>query len=115
MGTTLPRQCNTADGLNPNTPGAAVTRRASSTTAQQTTIGEALAIEREHLLPLPSEGFDLVEVSFAHVDGVEVWRQGTCVARHAQSYGRHQEVVDLEHYLDVLGREQGFRAAAGSD
>jgi hypothetical protein len=33
-------------------------------------VGEAHAIEREHLLPLPSEGFDLMEVSFAHVDGL---------------------------------------------
>jgi transposase len=37
---------------------------------RQQTVGEALAIEREHLLPLPSEGFDLVEVSFAKIDGL---------------------------------------------
>jgi hypothetical protein len=37
---------------------------------RQVTVGEALAIERDHLLPMPSEGFDLVEVSFAHVDGL---------------------------------------------
>src|SRR5437588_4217915 len=89
---------------------------------RQQTVGEALAIERDHLLPMPDEGFDLVEVSFAHVDGlrrvrvrtnaysaplwpgttvqvklaaasVEVWHQGRCVARHARSYGRHQEVL----------------------
>jgi len=108
---------------------------------RQQTIGEALAIERDHLRPLPSEGFDLVEVSFAKVDGlrrvrvrtnaysaplwpgttvqlklaaatVEVWHQGRCVARHARSYGRHQEVLELEHYLDVLKRKPG--AFAGS-
>jgi Mu transposase-like protein len=95
----------------------------------------------DHLLPLPSEGFDLVEVSFARMDGprrvrvrtnaysaplppgttvqvklgaasVELWHQGRCVARHARSYARHQEILDLEHYLDVLERKPG--ALAGS-
>src|SRR5205085_8294340 len=108
---------------------------------RQQTVGEALAIERDHLLPMPSEGFDLVEVSFARVDGlrrvrvrtnaysvpvwpgttvqvklaaatVEIWHQGRCVARHWRSYGRHQDVLDLEHYLDVLERKPG--AFAGS-
>src|SRR5207237_10330516 len=105
------------------------------------TDGESLGIEREHLLPLPNEGFDLVEVSFANIDvlrrvrvrtnaysaplwpgttvqvkltaaTVEVWYQGRCVARHARSYGRHQQVLDLEHYLDVLEHKPG--AFAGS-
>src|SRR5438105_1861319 len=31
-------------------------------------VGSAMAIEREHLLPLAAEGFDLSEVSFAKVD-----------------------------------------------
>jgi hypothetical protein len=108
---------------------------------RQHTVGEALALERDHLLPLPSEGFDLVEVSFARVDGlrrvrcrtnaysapvwpgtavqvrlaaasVEIWHQGRCVARHARSYGSHEEVLDLEHYLDVLEHKPG--AFAGS-
>ena len=89
----------------------------------------------------PSEGFDLVEVSFGQVNGlgcvkvrtnaysapllpgttaqiklsaatVEVWHEGRCVARHARSYGRHQQVLDLEHYLDVLEHKPG--AFAGS-
>src|ERR1700674_6073634 len=34
------------------------------------TVGEALAIERQHLLPLAREGFDLVEVSFGKVNGL---------------------------------------------
>jgi transposase len=108
---------------------------------RERTVGAALHIERDHLLPLPAEGFDLAEVSFAHVDGlgsvrvrtnaysaplppgttvqvkvlaatVELWHQGRCVARHPRSYGRHQEVLDLEHYLDVLQRKPG--ALAGS-
>lgn len=105
------------------------------------TVGEALAIERQHLLPLAREGFDLVEVSFGQVNGlgcmkvrtnaysapllpgttaqiklsaatVEVWYQGRCVARHTRSYGRHQQILDLEHYLDVLEHKPG--AFAGS-
>jgi hypothetical protein len=105
------------------------------------TVGAALHAERAQLLPLPAEGFDLAEVSFARVDGlgcvrvrtnaysapllpgttvqvkvlaatVELWHQGRCVAHHPRSYGRHQEVLDLEHYLDVLAHKPG--ALAGS-
>jgi hypothetical protein len=43
---------------------------------------------------------------------VEIWYQGRCVARHWRSNGRHQDVLDLEHYLDVLARKPG--ALAGS-
>ncbi|MDE3110452.1 MAG: IS21 family transposase [Acidobacteriota bacterium] len=105
------------------------------------TVGEAMRVEREHLLPLPSEGFELAETSFPVVDGqgcvkvrtnrysvplragtktqvrllpayVEVWHERSCVARHERSFGRHQAVLDLEHYLDVLERKPG--ALAGS-
>jgi transposase len=108
---------------------------------REQTVGEAHAIERQQLLPLAHEGFDLVEVSFGQINGlgcvkvrtnaysapllpgttaqinlsaatVEVWYQGRCVARHARSYGRHQQVLDLEHYLDVLEHKPG--AFAGS-
>lgn len=105
------------------------------------TVGEAMRIEREHLLPLVSEGFELAETSFPVVDGqgcvkvrtnrysvplragsrtqvrllpayVEVWHEQSCVARHERSFDRHQPVLDLEHYLDVLERKPG--ALAGS-
>ena len=104
-------------------------------------VGEAMRIEREHLLPLLSEGFELAETSFPVVDGqgcvkvrtnrysvplragtktqarllpayVEVWHEQRCVARHERSFARHQAVLDLEHYLDVLERKPG--ALAGS-
>ena len=104
-------------------------------------VGVAMAVEREHLVPLVSEGFDLTEVSFPRVDAqrrvkvrtnaysvplppgtvveaklsaatVEVWHDRRCVARHARWYGRGQEVLDLEHYLDVLEHKPG--ALAGS-
>jgi transposase len=104
-------------------------------------IGIAMQAEQEHLLPLHSEGFDLAETSFPKVDGsgcvrvrtnfysvpvragtevqakvypghVEVWHEGQCVARHERCYSRQQQILDREHYLDVLERKPG--ALAGS-
>lgn len=104
-------------------------------------VGEAMRIEREHLLALPAEGFELAETSFPVVDSkgcvkvrtnwystplkpgtqarvkllpayVEVWQERECVARHERSYSRRQQMLDLEHYLDVLERKPG--ALAGS-
>jgi len=92
-------------------------------------------------LPLTEEGFDLAEVSFGLVDGkgcvkvrtnsysvpvqpgirvqvkvlpahVEIWHEGRRVARHERCYSRKQEILDLEHYLEVLERKPG--AMAGS-
>jgi len=105
------------------------------------TVGEAMRIECEHLLPLPVEGFELAEISFPLVDSkgcvkvrtncystplkpgtrpqvkllpayVEVWQERECVARHERSFQRYEQVLDLEHYLDVLERKPG--ALAGS-
>ena len=104
-------------------------------------IGTAMRAEQEHLLPLPGEGFDLAEVSFPTVDGsgcvrvmtnfystplpagrkvqatikpstVEIWYEGECVARHERCYRGKQQILDLEHYLEVLERKPG--ALAGS-
>ncbi len=43
---------------------------------------------------------------------LEVWHAGRRVARHERCYSRRQQVLDLEHYLDVLERKPG--AFAGS-
>lgn len=104
-------------------------------------VGAAMAREREHLLPLVEEGFDLAETSFPLVDGkgcvkvrtnwystplkpgertrvkllpahVEIWQERECVARHERGYGRYQQILSLEHYLEALGRKPG--ALAGS-
>ena len=109
--------------------------------SREQTIGVAMRAEQAHLLPLAQEGFDLAEVSFPKVDGsgcvrvrtnfysapvpadtrvqakvyadrVEVWLEGAEVARHERSYGRYQQVLELEHYLEVLERKPG--ALAGS-
>ena len=50
--------------------------------------------------------------SKAYASTVELWHEGRCVARHERCYGRQQQILDLEHYLDVLYRKPG--ALAGS-
>jgi Mu transposase-like protein len=108
---------------------------------REQTVGAGMVIEREHLLPLASEGADLAQTSFPTVNGlggvkvftntysvplpagaqvqakayassIELWHGGRCVARHERCYRRQQQILDLEHYLDVLYRKPG--ALAGS-
>lgn len=38
---------------------------------------------------------------------VEVWNSGEFAARHERSYGRGHQILNLEHYLDVLERKPG--------
>jgi transposase len=104
-------------------------------------VGAALLLEREHLLPLAAEGADLAQTSFPSINSlgcakvltnaysvplpagtqvqakiyasiVEFWHDGRCIARHERCYRRQQQILDLEHYLDVLYRKPG--ALAGS-
>ena len=104
-------------------------------------VGALMITERAHLLPLAEHGFELAELSFPRVDGLgcvrvrtnlysvpapagktvevrlypshlEVHDEGRCVARHARSYERNRQVLDLEHYLDVLERKPGALAGA---
>jgi transposase len=99
-------------------------------------VGTLLLAEKEHLLLLPAEDFDLAEVSFPRVDQagcakvrtnfysvplkpgsviearvyssvVEFRQDGVRVAQHERSYGRSQKILDLEHYLDVLEQKPG--------
>lgn len=104
-------------------------------------VGAAMALEREHLLPLAKDGFDLAAVRFpevnhggcvrvltnfysvplatgtaveakVHAAYVEIWHQGQCVARHERCFRRQQKVLELDHYLEVLEHKPG--ALAGS-
>lgn len=104
-------------------------------------VGEGLLAEREYLLPLPKETFDLSETRSCVVDTkgcvrthcnwystplragmraevrvlpseVHVWSGGRRVACHERTYGRSEHVLNLEHYLDVLEKKPG--ALAGS-
>jgi hypothetical protein len=38
---------------------------------------------------------------------VEISHDGELVARYARCYGRGHQILDLEHYLDVLEKEAG--------
>jgi transposase len=105
------------------------------------TVGEGMTLEQGHLQPLTEPGFPLAESSFPRVDGngrikvrlnwysapvpvgrqvearilpaeIQVWHDGTCVGVHERSYRRGEQVLNLEHYLDVLERKPG--ALAGS-
>jgi hypothetical protein len=97
---------------------------------REQTVGAGMVIEREHLLPLASEGADLAQTSFPTVNGlgcvkvltntysvplpagaqvqakayassIELWHGGRCEARHERCYRRQQQILDLEHYLDI--------------
>lgn len=106
------------------------------------TVGQAREQERGALSPLAEEGFPLCEVlDPLIVDGrgrvrvktnwysapvppgfrvtaavgpliVEILHDNKVVAWHHRCYGRGHEILDLEHYLDVLERKPG--AMAGS-
>ena len=104
-------------------------------------VGAGMCLEREHLLPLAGEGFQLAAVHFPAVNNqrcvrvltnfysvpapvgcevqaqvyaakVEIWYEGKCLAVHDRCFGRQQKVLELDHYLDVLSKKPG--ALAGS-
>jgi transposase len=108
---------------------------------REQSVGQGMILEREHLLSLPDESFELAEMSYPVVDSkgcvrvrtnwystplrarsrpevkilpayIEVWSEGKMVARHERYYGSGRQVLNLEHYLDVLERKPG--AFAGS-
>lgn len=99
-------------------------------------VGVMMLEERVHLLPLAEEGFGLTEVCFPQVDGfgcvrvkknrysvparpgdtvearvnassVEIYENGRPIAVHERCYGDQQDVLELEHYMDVLERKPG--------
>jgi len=100
-------------------------------------VGEASEQERSSLLPLAEEGFPYEEVIYpVIVDGhgrvkvktnwystplsaglrvgavvgpswIEIKHDSRCEARHARCYGRGHQILNLEHYLDVLEKKPG--------
>ncbi|MBM4448771.1 MAG: IS21 family transposase [Chloroflexi bacterium] len=134
-------QARDLDDLNAQLPAACYQDEQRKIAGREMTVGQAVLAEKQHLLPLAAEGFDLAEVSFPIVDGmgrakvrmnfysvpvrvgvqvqakirpshIELWHEGQCVARHERSYSRLQEILDLEHYLEPLEHKPG--ALAGS-
>jgi transposase len=104
-------------------------------------VGAGMCLEREHLLPLAEEGFELASIHFPTVNTsgcvrvltnfystpapvgrevqvkvyaaeVEIWLEGKCIARHERCFSRQKKVLNLEHYLDALSKKPG--ALAGS-
>jgi transposase len=103
---------------------------------REVTVGVGMEVERQHLLALPEEPFEIAEVSFPKVDAkgcvkvrtnfystplaagttvrvrllpaeVEIFDHNRLVSRHPRSYGRSQQVLNLEDYLHALERKPG--------
>jgi transposase len=121
---------------------ACVANRSRTISGKNMTVGQASEQERTRLLPLAEEGFPIHEILYPLVvDGkgrvkvktnwystplwpglrvtalvwpltVEIRRDGESVAWHPRCYGRGHQILDLEHYLDVLEKKPG--AMAGS-
>ena len=101
------------------------------------TVGQAARMEQPYLLPLAEERFPIDEILYPLVvDGkrcvkvktnwystplwpglrvtarvwpslIEIEHDGRCVARHQRSYRRGNQILNLEHYLDLLEKKPG--------
>jgi hypothetical protein len=119
-----------------------IANRSRTISGKGMTIGQASEQERAFLSPLAEEGFPIQEVLYPLiVDGkgcvkvktnwystplwpglratalvwplsIEIRHNGEGVARHSRCYGRGYQILNLEHYLDVLEKKPG--AMAGS-
>jgi hypothetical protein len=135
-------EASTFDALNQHIMDACLENRQRTILGRSMTIGQASELERENLLPLAEDGFPIPELLYPLVvDGkgrvkvktnwystplwpglrvmarlwpltVEIVRDGEVAAKHPRCYGRGHQILDLEHYLDVLERKPG--AMAGS-
>jgi transposase len=106
-------------------------------TGRTTTVGLAFAAEQEWLIGLPGEAFDAARLLQARVDKrarvcvrqcyysvparfagrrlpvrlaartVDILDGGAVVASHERAVGRFVEVLELDHYLEVLRRKPG--------
>jgi hypothetical protein len=130
------------ESLNQQLLAACVASRSRTIIGRTMTVGEGWRMEQPHLLPLAEEGFQIQETIYPLiVDGkgcvriktnwystplwpglrvtARVWplfisieHDGKCVASHPRDYGRGHQILNLEHYLDVLEKKPG--AMAGS-
>ena len=128
--------------LNQQLVAACIKSRDRTISGRALTVGEAFRMEQPHLLPLAEEGYEIHEVIYPlQVDGkrrvkvkanwystplwpdlrvtAHVWpteikieHNGKFIATHPRHYGRGQQILNLEHYLDVLEKKPG--AMAGS-
>jgi transposase len=128
--------------LNEHLLAACVANRSRTISGKAMTVGEASQYERASLSPRVEEGFPLHEILYPLVvDGkgrvkvkanwysaplspglrvtavvgpswIEIKHDNQCAARHPRCYGRGHQILDLDHYLDVLEKKPG--AMAGS-
>ena len=128
--------------LNQQLLAACIESRSRTISGKSMSIGQASEHERTRLTPLAEEGFPIHEIVYPLVvDGkgrvkvktnwysaplwpglrvtarvwpltVEIQRDGELVARHPRCYGRGHQILNLEHYLDVMEKKPG--AMAGS-
>lgn len=98
-------------------------------------VGQMLAVEQQHMIPLPGKPFDPAVVTTAMVNSsslvrydnsyysvpcklvgnyitlkayplfIEVWHKHKIVAKHTRSYKQSHVAYELEHYLPVLDRK----------
>lgn len=61
---------------------------------------------RTNLYSVPTAAGKTVEVRL-YPNDVEIRDEGRCLARYERCYERQQQVLELEHYLDVLERKPG--------
>ncbi|RME45543.1 MAG: IS21 family transposase [Chloroflexi bacterium] len=130
-------ECDTWDELNAYLVDQCRAEGARRLRGMETTIGEALAVERAHLLPLPdhpfaccrqqpvqANGFGLVTfqtnrysvpADHAHealwlrafVQRIEITNGRQTLAVHPRCYGREQDILDPLHYLPLLEQRPG--------
>jgi len=130
-------EANDLASLNEQLLAACIASRDRTIGGRDMTVGEASRMERPHLLPLVEERFPIDEILFPLVvDGhgrvkvktnwystplwpglrvaarvwpsrIEIEHDGECVAWHQRSYGRGHQILNLEHYLDVLEKKPG--------
>jgi transposase len=128
--------------LNERILAACVANHSRTISGRNLTIGQAREQEKSFLSPLAEEGFPLHETLYpVIVDGkgrvkvktnwysaplwpgnrvtarvwplsVDILHDGELVAHHPRCYGRGHQILNLEHYLDVLEKKPG--AMAGS-
>lgn len=113
-------------------------------TGHQATIGVEFAAERATLTPLPREAFDAARTLTARVDSrsrvcvrqayysvpvryvatrltvrlgatrVEVLHGATRVASHERATAKYVDVLDLDHYLEILAKKPGALPGASA-
>ena len=135
-------QMESYEALNEFLLAACQARGAQRMEGRARTIDEEWLDEQPHLLPLPEAPLDTSETSVVRVDAmgrvcvrtnrysvlialahrrvevrlgarrVDVVHEGRQIATHARLYGRHQEQLALDHYLELLREKPG--ALAGS-